>query len=689
MRAVFASAAAIVIAASVLIASPAQAAQPVASGALAAAATTGSPTSGSSTAAPVQSSIRKTADLSQFRPGNIISDEVFFDSSTMTVAQIVSFLNSKVSVCRSSYACLKTYTQHTPNKPADAYCNGYTAGYSEPASTIIYKVAQSCGINPQVLLTMLEKEQSLVTHTYPDKGRFGIAMGQGCPDTAACDPAYAGFFHQVYGAARQMKIYAEGRWFTYYAPGKTWNILYNPTVSCGRAPVYVENVATSALYYYTPYQPNAAALAAGYGLGDGCSSYGNRNFYQLFTDWFGSTQVASIRLIKASNADAIYLVADKKKLHITNATDLQAYIKAIGWYQTVSPSTVAALPDGGFATRFIRDPRDGSMYLAEPDGSKHHFTSPDSVTRLGYSMSSYSSLPGAIVDAFRTGPAVGAYFKGENDDRYFRWENGTKRHVVNQLAWGQLPASDRAYVATIAAANANAIPDGVPILPAGMTVREQGSPDVYVAGTGAEIIHLPAWGLARDAGIKDAGVIPSGTLARNTPLTVKLSAFLACGSTQYAVDGGGLTRIQTVPAGVTATPLPDSLCSAIPKTGRSQTEATFVQTPGADPVYLIQNASLRHVRSQQRLQEASAGRALYFFSWTAETRAQLPVGAPLLADGAFVTLGTDETFYVEKGVLRHVQSTASLIRLAAPNWPSVEALPAAYRASYQFGTPIP
>jgi uncharacterized protein with LGFP repeats len=36
-------------------------------------------------------------------------------------------------------------------------------------------------------------------------------------------------------------------------------------------------------------RPNAASLAAGRGTGDSCSSYGNRNFWGYFTDWFGST----------------------------------------------------------------------------------------------------------------------------------------------------------------------------------------------------------------------------------------------------------------------------------------------------------------------------------------------------------------------------------------------------------------
>jgi hypothetical protein len=242
-----------------------------------------------------------------FNPGNMMSDAVFTAKDTMTEAQIQAFFNSKVSRCLGGIdeegnviRCLKDFTESSVNRPADAYCNGYTGAMNESAARIIYRVAQSCGINPQVLIVMLQKEQSLVTHTWPSGKRFRAALGQGCPDGGvACNPAYVGFFHQIYGAARQMQIYMEGRYFTYYAPGKTWNIYWQAPVKingvwsypCGSGPVYVANKATAALYYYTPYQPNAAALAAGYGLGDSCSAYGNRNFYNYFTDWFGSTQV--------------------------------------------------------------------------------------------------------------------------------------------------------------------------------------------------------------------------------------------------------------------------------------------------------------------------------------------------------------------------------------------------------------
>ncbi|QYG13353.1 hypothetical protein KY497_09360 [Microbacterium sp. PAMC22086] len=258
--------------------------------------------SGSSTSRmmsdPASSGIAKTS-LAGFNAGNIISDAVFTNKSTMTEAQIQAFFNSKVARCQGGrdengepIVCIKDFTMNTVTRPADAYCSGYSGAANESAARIIYRVSQACNINPQVLIVMLQKEQSLVTHTWPSAWRYRIALGQGCPDNAPCDPNYIGFFHQIYGAARQMQIYMEGKWFQWYAPGKTWNILYNPDpkLGCGSSPVYIANKATSALYYYTPYQPNAAALRAGHGDGDRCSAYGNRNFYNYFTDWFGSTQ---------------------------------------------------------------------------------------------------------------------------------------------------------------------------------------------------------------------------------------------------------------------------------------------------------------------------------------------------------------------------------------------------------------
>ncbi|MBY0687188.1 LGFP repeat-containing protein [Microbacterium marinilacus] len=229
------------------------------------------------------------APVTGFSAGNIISNSVFTNKGTMTEKQIKSFIDGKVAKCQSGYTCLENYAEKTPTRKADSYCSKYTGGQRESAARIIHKVSQACGINPQVLLVMLQKEQGLVTHTWPSDWRFTIAMGMGCPDTADCDKNYYGFFNQVYGAARQMKIYGQSNYFTWYAPGATHQIRYHPKASCGSSAVKVQNQATANLYYYTPYQPNKAALAAGSGTGDSCSSYGNRNFYTYFRAWFGST----------------------------------------------------------------------------------------------------------------------------------------------------------------------------------------------------------------------------------------------------------------------------------------------------------------------------------------------------------------------------------------------------------------
>ncbi|MCB8044833.1 hypothetical protein JM654_13665 [Microbacterium oxydans] len=373
LRALIASTAAVVFAASLLLASPATAAGG------------GDPAAGAAASAPEATDIVKTADLSLFRPGNIIADAVFFNAVTMNAGQIDSFLRSKVSSCRAGYVCLKDYRQNTPTRPADAYCNGYAGAGNESAATIIDKVSKSCGINPQVLIVMLQKEQGLVTDSYPPAGRFNIAMGQGCPDTAGCDPAYSGFFYQVYGAARQMKIYAEGRWFTYYAPGRTWNILYHPEPkrNCGSAPVYIENTATAALYYYTPYQPNRAALNAGYGEGDGCSAYGNRNFYQYFTDWFGSTQRVTSVIVRGDGPE-VYLLSGGYRFHIKTAEDLRAFSAKLGAVSQVPASYLKTIPLGSQISRYVHDAREGILYLIDPDGTRHRFGSEKQILDFGY-----------------------------------------------------------------------------------------------------------------------------------------------------------------------------------------------------------------------------------------------------------------------------------------------------------------
>lgn len=225
---------------------------------------------------------------SEFDPGYIISDQKFFDSNSMTETQIQDFLTSKGGTCSAGYTCLKDYRISTFTRPAvePGHCSAYIGAADERASTIIYKAAQACGISPQTLLVLLQKETSLVTSTSPTAGTYRKATGYGCPDTSVCEAAFYGFYNQVYKAAWQFRQYSN-------YPNRQYKIGnvsvgFHPNAACGSSVVNIRNQATANLYNYTPYQPNGPALANLGGSGDGCSSYGNRNFWVFFNNWFGN-----------------------------------------------------------------------------------------------------------------------------------------------------------------------------------------------------------------------------------------------------------------------------------------------------------------------------------------------------------------------------------------------------------------
>lgn len=219
-----------------------------------------------------------------FNPGYIISDGQFFNENAMSAAQVQAFLDDQGGA-------LASMRFDTETQPADGLCEVYEGATDETAADIIDKSARACGISQKVLLTMLQKEQHLVTATNPTDFQIRAAMGLSCPDDANCDPAYAGFFHQVYGAAHRYRYYmANSSDYTYHA-GRFNYVPYNPDPSCGGSDIYIENDATALLYTYTPYQPNQAALEAGTGTGDACSTYGNRNFSLIYSSWFGDPRL--------------------------------------------------------------------------------------------------------------------------------------------------------------------------------------------------------------------------------------------------------------------------------------------------------------------------------------------------------------------------------------------------------------
>ena len=259
-----------------------------------------------------------------FNPGRIIDDSIFYNKDTMNVQQIQNFLNSQVGKCdtwgsgpsgrndgrtaaqfaaaqrsnywhKPPYVCINNYHEN-PSTGETSFEKGggaFEGGIS--AAQIIYNAAQKYGINPQVLLVLLKKESlNVLNDSWPVKNQYKYAMGYACPDSgpgfsAACTNSKAGFYKQMTLAAWQLKYYKDHYNDGSYSLKLGWNnIQYSPNPACGTKRVNIENIATLSLYIYTPYVPNNEALVNYPGTSH-CGAYGNRNFFMFFNQMFGDT----------------------------------------------------------------------------------------------------------------------------------------------------------------------------------------------------------------------------------------------------------------------------------------------------------------------------------------------------------------------------------------------------------------
>jgi hypothetical protein len=298
---------------------------------------------------------------SDFNAGHIIDDEVFENSSALSVSSIQSFLDQQMPSCDTSgsqsisyyynsvtgevnnsttgtwitttravygqryatwwnaqptnsqpsnymaneslapYVCLNSFIENPTNGQTNLQNPSASVAGGESAAQIIYNAAQQYQINPEVILTTLQKEQGLITDNWPWTNEYSEAMGYNCPDTPQGCTGFAGFVDQVQSAAAQYRNYMNNPNNFDYIVGNNTVDFAPPSDGCtGSSVVDIQNQATAALYDYTPYQPDSNVLAktnptgssSGPGAsvsGDSCAAYGNRNFWWYFNTWFGSS----------------------------------------------------------------------------------------------------------------------------------------------------------------------------------------------------------------------------------------------------------------------------------------------------------------------------------------------------------------------------------------------------------------
>ncbi len=259
-----------------------------------------------------------------FNRSKIIDDAVFDNVSTMTAQQIDAFLNSFPNSCispNSGFAALEPIG-YNPSQ-------GYIYGNHVSAGQVIYSSAQAYGINPQVLLATLQKEQSLVagaSGSFCNNGnqnKYVAAVGYGCPDniedfsysgldlyqrngvtvtntgvTCVNSASKAGFSQQVIRGAWLLKFgqqrakgnvgwaVIKGAWNNSDDPQSCYGgpmtqgtfarcpsgatTYYDGYTTIDGVATHIDNGASAALYWYTPHFS------------------GNQSFFNLFSNYFGS-----------------------------------------------------------------------------------------------------------------------------------------------------------------------------------------------------------------------------------------------------------------------------------------------------------------------------------------------------------------------------------------------------------------
>lgn len=264
---------------------------------------------------PLHALAREVA--AEFNPNLLIPDTAFNDTKTFGNAEgIQRFLESKNSVLANTSPDFLVKLSE-PNDPAlkakldDPQPN---LGRLRTAAEIIWDAAQASGLNPQVILVTLNKEQSLITgNISPERLQRALnnAMGFDCPDASGCGNLFPGFYYQLMG-----NVDTEGNRYL----GAAKSLMKSFSTPSGRGPtiaggvskvgdritldntmgdfsnifhkqeVVLGNRATAALYRYTPHVFN-----------------GNYNFWRFFTAWF---RYPNGTVIRSSQDGLVYIIQD-------------------------------------------------------------------------------------------------------------------------------------------------------------------------------------------------------------------------------------------------------------------------------------------------------------------------------------------------------------------------------------------
>ena len=623
--------------------------------------------------APSESSVA-AQNSKMFDPGLIISDSVFFDFGTMTVADIQRFLDSKVAICNANDGgptCLRYYKQDTQAKAAeDGRCKALPAKKAQTSAQIIFDIANACGINPRALIVLLQKEQGLVQASNPTSYMYRAATGYGCPDSkpeiCGKGSVITGLFNQLHRAAGQLQWYGDPRGsFTYLKPGKTVSVLYNPNASCGKKSFLMKSQATANLYYYTPYTPNASALKNLYGSGDSCSAYGNRNFWRFYSDWFGSP-IGGGFLLKSETSET-YLIVDSQK-YLIDEPGLVDSLSPLGPLGTISDAYLESFETAGIVTRLVKSST-GALFMID-QGKKYTVASCSVALTIGLECALAVTLTSNQLAALPNGGTATSLVVEPDGSRYFV-DDGEKRQILDDASLTAaritLPVKSSLRLSAF-----SHLPWGVPVAKPGtlFTNKTTGNPGVLVGGKFFELNTELAKEIDfSDWFTKSAGTLTSAGLSK-VYSNETVGPYVKSTTGTYLLTPEGRRELLK-PDEVTINPTMVNVefTNLVANAGPAISTPVLAQT-ASGAVLLIAGNQKRPVASKTDVSILKSTLGAPSTSFGATALAQVPDGPTVYAPGVTLRAKKSRTIYLVDAYSRLVSfsddNAFNLLKLRAP-----------------------
>jgi hypothetical protein len=648
------------------------------------------------------------ASADAFNPNDVIDDGTFDNTNSMSVSQIDAFLNSQPNSCISTGSGFDAIdpTGYSPS-------SGFTFGGFTTAGQVIFDSANAYGLNPQVLLATLQKEQGLVSggtsnFCNSDGNMYAAAAGYGCPDsgssyyysnvnlyerngqmvtsvgpTCVNSVTKVGFSQQVIHSAWLLKFgeqrsqgnvnweVVKGNWDNSDDPQScyggpmtqgTWAVCpsgasayYDGYTTIDGTSVHMDNGATAALYWYTPHLS------------------GNTHFFNIFTEWFGSTtytQPLASKFVVGNQSGKLYFISLSNNTYYFVPTWSTAQAFGLDHYQVMpmDDSVIDSYTNGGTLKTLVWNNDDQKLYLV--DGNRkiwfQQYCAQWGLDCTNQKSGDVTFLTSTYFDDVLPNGGESQPLQANNGTLYLM-QNGTKEPFANTTSLLDLGYNGN-QISFISQGDLNSnqplgnlqitTPTFIQFLPSTQLLLFDG----------VNYHFVPSYDMYQSWG-QPGIMIPPQSSYNNTPpsLSDNLSYWEKSSTNKYYfIDFGHKVDVSSNPSnwytGTFQTSVPDSALNGLPTVAAQP----FINIAGS--VYAVQSAFKRHVPSYDDYLWLGINQS---DTLNVGSNIAIPNGVDILRDGAFFTVQGNQGLYITNGSISYHLPSATVANDFGIDWSSI------------------